>query len=194
MSKRTCTIEGCGKRVRNKTRGLCNAHYQRWLRHGDPLAGGPQIYASPKEAFEARTEWRETCLIWTGSKDGHGYGNMRVDGKVVYVHRFAWEQAYGPIPEGVDIDHADHCSTVCVNVAHLRLATRAQNNANQAGAQRNNRSSGVRNVIRAGEGWKVQIRHQGKNYYFGTHSTIAEAEVVAERARNELFGEFAGKG
>ena len=39
MSKRTCSIEGCGGRV--SSRGWCRPHYNRWYRYGDPLAGGP---------------------------------------------------------------------------------------------------------------------------------------------------------
>lgn len=32
-----CAVEGCGKRA--TSRGWCGAHYSRWFRHGDPLAG-----------------------------------------------------------------------------------------------------------------------------------------------------------
>ena len=35
MSKRTCSIEGCGKRYR--ARGWCSTHYSRWYTNGDPL-------------------------------------------------------------------------------------------------------------------------------------------------------------
>lgn len=37
MAQSTCSIEGCGKPAKN--RGWCSAHYTRWRRHGDPLAG-----------------------------------------------------------------------------------------------------------------------------------------------------------
>lgn len=33
----TCSVESCS--VHAKTRGLCNKHYKRWQRLGDPLAG-----------------------------------------------------------------------------------------------------------------------------------------------------------
>lgn len=36
---RECSLSGCGKPA--ITRGMCNAHYRRLLRHGDPLGGGP---------------------------------------------------------------------------------------------------------------------------------------------------------
>lgn len=32
-----CAIDGCDKKV--ASRGWCESHYQRWRRHGDPLAG-----------------------------------------------------------------------------------------------------------------------------------------------------------
>lgn len=39
MSKSTCSIDACGRQVR--ARGWCTAHYNRWQKYGDPLAGGP---------------------------------------------------------------------------------------------------------------------------------------------------------
>lgn len=36
---RICSIDGCGKPIAG--RGWCRRHYDRWSRHGDPLAGGP---------------------------------------------------------------------------------------------------------------------------------------------------------
>lgn len=39
---KTCTIPGCETRV--TARGLCNLHYSRWRRHGDPTAFLPPRY------------------------------------------------------------------------------------------------------------------------------------------------------
>lgn len=48
------------------------------------------------------------------------------DGKMRLVHRLAWEEAFGPIPEGMVIDH--RCRVrACQNVAHLRLVTKRIN-------------------------------------------------------------------
>lgn len=38
--KSVCKIEGCGKAQKSKKYGYCNAHLQRFRRHGDPKAGG----------------------------------------------------------------------------------------------------------------------------------------------------------
>lgn len=50
-----CSIPGCecGGKL---TRGYCNRHYARWLRHGDPLAGRrkPRVYVSPNKSGPRR--------------------------------------------------------------------------------------------------------------------------------------------
>lgn len=186
-----CAIDGCDTPM--LARGWCIAHYERWRAHGDPLGGGPIVYATPEEAFAARTERQGDCLIWIGGKLPDGYGQISVGGRRVRVHRYAWEREHGPIPEGVEVDHICH-SRACVNVKHLRIVTRAQNMANQSGAHRDNKSSGVRNVHRHGNGWRVSIGKDGKPRGFGTYPTIEEAAEVAEQARKELFGEYAGRG
>lgn len=37
----TCSITGCLRLIKNKMLQLCDPHYKRYWRHGDPLAGGP---------------------------------------------------------------------------------------------------------------------------------------------------------
>jgi len=40
MNRKSCSINGCDDSARK--RGWCLFHYDRWLRKGDPLAGGPR--------------------------------------------------------------------------------------------------------------------------------------------------------
>lgn len=150
-------------------------------------------FRNPEESFAARTERRGECLIWTASKKG-GYGQIWTGSRVDLAHRYAWERENGPVPDGMVVDHREHCDRACVEVKHLRLATGGQNNANRAGANKSNASTGVRNVKPNGNGFEVAIQHQGKRRYFGTYPTVEEAAEVAEQKRAELFGEFAGKG
>jgi hypothetical protein len=65
------------------------------------------------------------CVLWTGATNGR-YGQKRHNGRVAYVHRLAWEQRHGPIPQGMTIDHL--CLTkLCTNVLHMELVTREVN-------------------------------------------------------------------
>lgn len=39
MTQIFCSIPGCDQRIKHLGLKLCNAHYHRYRRHGDPLAG-----------------------------------------------------------------------------------------------------------------------------------------------------------
>ena len=109
------------------------------------------------------------------------------------AHRYAWEREHGTIPDGVFIDHICQ-NPPCVNVEHLRLATIQENNFHRAGPTKGNKYSGLRNVYPKNSGWMVRLKKYGKPHYFGTFNTIEEAAQVAAKAREKLFGEYAGKG
>ena len=73
------------------------------------------------------------------------YGQIRIDGKAAYAHRFAYELLVGPIPPGMMLDHRHTCPKHCVNPEHLRLADKAQNAQNHVGPTRRSKS-GIRGV------------------------------------------------
>ena len=189
MNYRICEIPSCANK--HHSHGFCRNHSNRYRRYGDPLAGRI-VYSTPEEAFSNHTVWVDGCLIWTRAKNALGYGTLQSNNKLLSAHVFAWESNNGPIPGGHEIDHI--CwNPSCVNIDHLRLATTSENQSNRSGAS--SRSSvGVRNVYKNGNKWKVQLRYKGEHKYYGTFDSITEAAVVAEQARKDLFGEFAGRG
>lgn len=66
------------------------------------------------------------CWEWTRICNQHGYGQLRVAGRMVYAHRLAYELGVGPIPEGLHVLH--QCDNPrCINPAHLSVGTRSQN-------------------------------------------------------------------
>lgn len=150
-------------------------------------------YATPEEAFEARTEplaW-SSCIVWTRSVITNGYGRLSVNGRDTLAHRYAWECEHGPIPEGTFIDHTCF-ERSCVNVEHLRLATREQNNSNLSGARRGRKHDLPRGVTPSGRGYAAVVQSGGVRHRLGTFSTPEEASAAAQTKRAILFGEFAG--
>ena len=121
-----CTIPICDKPI--KTRGFCKAHYMRWWRHGDPLAGGkPSLVGHPAEArFWQKVEKSADCWNWIGVKNSGGYGQLQVKGRMVYAHRYAYELLTGPIPSGLTIDHLCR-NRACVYPAHMEPVSRGGN-------------------------------------------------------------------
>ena len=67
----------------------------------------------------------EPCKLWEGYIDkATGYGRTASN---EWAHRWAYRQAYGPIPEGLHIDHL--CSVrACIEPTHLEAVTQAENN------------------------------------------------------------------
>jgi hypothetical protein len=74
----------------------------------------------------APTPQSTPCRLWQGATSGNSYGTLRVGQDKVYVHRWVWEQANGPIPPGMQIMH--HCDQpLCYRLDHLALGTRSDN-------------------------------------------------------------------
>lgn len=76
--------------------------------------------------FWAKTRTTD-CLLWFGAVNTKGYPCFAISGKSQLAHRLAYEDANGPIPEGMTIDHTCRVRS-CVNVDHLEVVSIAENN------------------------------------------------------------------
>lgn len=66
------------------------------------------------------------CITAKRGITTNGYNRIRINGKQIQAHRWAWELLNGSIPEGKVIDHL--CSNkLCVALDHLRLVTQQEN-------------------------------------------------------------------
>lgn len=116
-------------------RKLCRVCYnEAW--QAERLDDYPPLTA--EDVFEDRIEKTPTCWLWTGGKNGYGYGIFILPGeKKVRAHRYSYEHFIGPIPEGKIILHT--CDNPpCVNPAHLRVGTKADNNKDTSIKRRHN--------------------------------------------------------
>lgn len=82
---------------------------------------------TPTERFQANVVVDASgCWLWKGNISDNGYGRFCVDYKSHRAHRWAYEQALGPIPKGLTLDHLCRCRN-CVNPAHLEPVSLATN-------------------------------------------------------------------
>lgn len=66
------------------------------------------------------------CLVWMGQLNGDGYGVLSVGNKYVRAHRQSWENANGPVPDGLELDHLCR-NRACVEPNHLEPVTTGEN-------------------------------------------------------------------
>lgn len=66
------------------------------------------------------------CWQWLGRVQPNGYGKKQFQGRTVLAHRWMYGQLFGPIPDGLVINHL--CGNrSCVNPHHLELTDQAGN-------------------------------------------------------------------
>lgn len=129
-----CQVEGCAAKAIK--RAMCDLHYRRLMRHGDPLLVKPPGKRPPPtaETFWSKVDKAGTCWLWGAAKHEDGYGRAWWGGRLRPAHRVAYELTVGLIPEGHDLDHLCRVHE-CVRPDHLEPVTRKENLRRGVGAE-----------------------------------------------------------
>ncbi len=95
------------------------------------------------------------CYPASDANGKNGYIRISRDNQVVYMHRWIWEQIYGPIPAGWEIDHINGVRTDN-RLNNLRCVPKQAQMKNRA--KRHTNTSGVQGVSR----WETTRRGNQK--------------------------------
>lgn len=79
--------------------------------------------------FWKHVQKTDSCWLWSGSHDRHGYGRMwrSADARQRFAHRFSWEISVGAIPAGHVIRHLICDNPPCVRPDHLAVGLQRDN-------------------------------------------------------------------
>lgn len=126
-----------------------------------------------------------------GTVKADGYRAIQFCGREWHEHRLAWAYVHGSLPEGgVQIDHKNLVKSDN-RIENLRLATRAQQQANTR-LQSNNRHGAKGMKWRTdNKCWRVDIYVDGKPVTVGHFKDKCEAANAYEQAAIKYYGEFA---
>ena len=122
-----CSVEGCEKPILK--RELCNAHYLRQWRHGDPLKGGVPRGPAREFLLQHVNYKGDECVIWPFSRTEKGYASLRYEGVTRVGHRLMCILAHGepPTPEHEAAHSCGKGLHGCINPNHLSWKTRQEN-------------------------------------------------------------------
>lgn len=129
--KRICSVDGCGKPSR--ARGYCVAHYKRWSRHGDPMAGTAPNGAKLRWLEEHTCYAGDDCVRWPFPALPSGYCHIHFNGQSTLASRVMCILAHGQPPTRVH-QAAHSCGNGrrgCLNPRHLRWATKMENESDK---------------------------------------------------------------
>ncbi len=134
------------------------------------------------DGLRIQVRWDTKSLVWRA----HCYGYEKRKAIIYGLARLILGLGKG---NKLEAEHIDPNATLDNRRSNLRIATRAQNNANRR--MRKDNTSGYKGVVPYGSGFRAQIQVNGKGIALGTRATKEEAyELYCEAARR-LHGDFA---
>lgn len=78
------------------------------------------------ERFFNLVNTQNSCWLWSGGLHEGGYGVFNSGTRLMGSHRWIYQQVFGKIPNGYEIDHL--CKTPgCVRPSHLEAVTPSEN-------------------------------------------------------------------
>lgn len=134
---RQCSIAGCGGNSHyavGGVKGYCIAHYNRFIRHGDPNGGGTSKGELLRWIHDvALNHVGDDCLAWPYNKGGAGYGKIKVSGMEISAPRYVCILAHGepPTPKHEAAHSCGKGHEACVAPSHLSWKTPAENQADR---------------------------------------------------------------
>lgn len=124
----------------------------------------------PTVRFWAKVKKTKTCWLWTAASS-RGYGQLGINKKLIYAHRFSYELHRGKIPQGLHIDHLCRVKK-CVNPRHLEVVTQRQNTIRGIIARKKTLPVGV---SKRGKRYRARCYIDNVFHYIGTYDTPQEA-------------------
>lgn len=123
-----------------------------------------------------------------GSVNKNGYLQLRINGKLFYLHRMIYLYHHGHLPKFIDHIDGNKCNN---KIENLRAADRSQNEYNKKISKRN--KSGVKGVYwcKTKNKWVSQITFNKNKKYIGCFDNLEEASNAILIYRTLYHKEFA---